>query len=314
MNNLRYDIVIIGGGIAGLTAGLYASRAGMDTLLLEGVNLGGQAIVTDLIENFPGFPDGISGIELITRLREQAVKFGLKIESEKADKIIAEENKSKNVRAGDKDIECLGIILAVGAKPMRLGVEGEERLIGRGVSYCATCDGPMYKNKEVVVVGGGDTAVEEALFLDRMCKKIYLVHRKESLRAAKVLQDRMFKSQKIEFLASTVVSEIKGDTRVEEVVLKSLKNGKISSIKTEGIFIFVGTKPDTDFLKGAVDMDQTGYIITNDEMETSAKGIYACGDARKKLFRQLVTAAGEGATAAYACTHYVLSLKGYVYK
>lgn len=313
MNKIRCDIAIIGGGIAGLTAGLYASRAGMDTLLLEGVNLGGQAIVTNLIENFPGFPDGIGGIELITRIKEQAVKFGLKIESEKADKIIAED-KLKNVRSGDKDIECLGIILAPGAKPMRLGVEGEERLIGRGVSYCATCDGPMYKNKEVVVVGGGDTAVEEALFLDRMCKKIYLVHRKESLRAAKVLQDRMFKSQKIEFVASTVVSEIRGGARVEEVVLRNLKNGKISSIKTEGIFIFVGTKPDTDFLKGAVDMNQTGYIITNDEMETSAKGIYACGDARKKLFRQLVTAAGEGATAAYACTHHVLSSKGYVYK
>ncbi len=313
MNKLRCDIVIIGGGIAGLTAGLYASRAGMDTLLLEGLNLGGQAIVTDLIENFPGFPDGIGGIELINRLKEQAVKFGLKIESEKADKIIAED-KLKNVLAGDNNIECLGIILAPGAKPMRLGVEGEERLIGRGVSYCATCDGPMYKNKEVVVVGGGDTAVEEALFLDRMCKKIYLVHRKESLRAAKVLQERMFKSRKIEFVASSVVNEIRGGARVQEVVLKNLKDARVSSIKTEGIFIFVGTKPDTDFLKGAVGMDEAGYIITDDGMETSAKGVYACGDARKKLFRQLVTAAGEGATAAYACTHYALSLKGYVYK
>ncbi|MBM3253532.1 MAG: thioredoxin-disulfide reductase [Candidatus Omnitrophica bacterium] len=314
MRDLGCDIVIIGGGIAGLTAGLYTSRAGMDTLLLEGTNLGGQAIIAEAIENFPGFPDGISGIELITRLKEQAVKFGLKIEYEKVAKIVTEEGKSKSVKTNDKTINCYGIILAVGASPKRLGVEGEERFIGRGVSYCATCDGPMYKNKEVVVVGGGDAAIEEALFLDELCKKIYLVHRRDSLRATKVLQERLFKSPRIEFISSSIVKEIKGSNRIEEVVLENLKDHKVYILKTDGIFIFVGTEPNTDFLKGVVDLDTEGYIITNEEMEASVKGIYACGDARKKVFRQLVTAAGEAATAAYICTHYVLSLKGFIYK
>ncbi len=313
MRNINCDIVIIGGGIAGLTAGMYSARAGMDTLLLEAVNLGGQAIITDRIENYPGFPEGIGGMELIERLKVQALKFGLKIEYEKADSIKAE-GAQKLVIANDISANCYGVILAVGASPSKLGVEGEEKFIGRGVSYCATCDGPMYKNKEVVVVGGGDTAVEEALFLEKLCRKIYLVHRKESLRATKVLQDRIFKSPKIEFISSSILKEIKGDSCVEEAVLENLKTDKAHIVKTNGIFIFVGTKPNTDFLKGAVKLDESGYIITNEDMETSAKGIYACGDARKKIFRQLVTAAGEAATAAYICTHYVLSSKGFIYK
>lgn len=313
MKNLNCDIVIIGGGIAGLTAGMYSARAGMDTLLLEAVNLGGQAIITDTIENFPGFPDGIGGIELIERAKEQALKFGLKIEYAKVE-VIKVEGAQKLVKAGDLSIGCYAIILATGASPKKLAVAGEEKFTGRGVSYCATCDGPMYKNKEVAVVGGGDTAVEEALFLERLCRKVYLVHRRESLRATKVLQDRLFKSPKIEFISSSIVREIRGTSCVEEVVLENLKTGKGHTVKTSGVFIFVGTEPNTAFLKDTVKLDDSGYIITNENMETSVNGIYACGDARKKTFRQLITAAGEAATAAYLSTYYVLSLKGFIYK
>ncbi|MFH0838852.1 MAG: thioredoxin-disulfide reductase [Candidatus Omnitrophota bacterium] len=314
MKKSNYDIVIIGGGMAGLTAGLYAARAGLDTLLLEGTGVGGQALRADIVENFPGFPGGINGFELITRLKEQALKFGLQIESEKALSLILETHKPKRVMLEDSSVYCLALILALGASPKKLGIPGEEKFAGRGVSYCATCDGYFYKDRTVVVVGGGDTAVEEALFLERLCRRVFLVHRKESLRASKVLQERLFKSPKIEFIPSAEIQEISGTSKTEEVILKNNKDNTTSTLKTDGVFIFVGTKPNTDFLKGTVKLDEAGYILTDDEMKTSQDGVFACGDARKRPFRQLVTAAGEGAVAAYSSSHYVLISKGIIYK
>lgn len=308
----EYDIVIIGGGPAGLTAGLYTARARLKTLLLEKIAPGGQAALAWTIENYPGFPEGIGGLELMERTRKQAEKYGLEIKSGEVVKVSAssEDERSKRkiekiVNTKEEEYKSVALIVATGTRPMKLEIPGEERLIGRGVSYCATCDGPLFKNRKVVVVGGGDAAVEEALFLSKFAEKVTLIHRRDELRASKIIEERAVSNSKLEFLWKSVVTEILGETEVEGVKVRNLETGKDLTLEAKGIFVYIGTAPNTGFLKGVVEMDEEGFIITDENMETSVKGIYACGDVRKKLLRQVVTACGEGATAGFAAGQYV---------
>lgn len=339
MSMERWDIIIIGGGPAGLTAGLYAARGGMKTLLLEKITPGGQAATTERIENYPGFPQGIGGLELTERIREQSLRFGLKIKSEEvieiqnlnqelrgnheSTRMETDRSQMSDVRRGqgfkaiktkDKTYKSLAVIVASGAEAKKLGVPGEEELRGRGVSYCATCDGPLFRNQDIIVIGGGDRAVEEALFLTKFAKKVILIHRRDRLRATKILEERVLSNPKVEFIWQSVVTRILGDKRVEGVKVKNIKSREEKELKAKGIFILVGIKPETEFLKGVLEMDKDGYIITDENMKTSEEGIYACGDARKKLLRQVVTACGEGALAAFATQQYVEELKGTAYK
>ncbi|RLA94731.1 MAG: thioredoxin-disulfide reductase [Deltaproteobacteria bacterium] len=305
MNREEYDLIVIGGGPAGLTAGLYGVRAKLKTLLLEKLPLlGGQIINAEKVENYPGFPEGISGQELISKMETQAREFGLVIKTEEV-KAIKVDGEVKKVVTEDGDYFTRSIIVATGASPSRLGVEGEERLIGRGISFCGTCDGFFFKDKDVIVVGGGDTAIIEALFLTRFVRKVTVVHRRNELRATKILQERAFKNEKIGFLWDSVVERIEGKETVEKVILRNVKTGETFVREIDGVFIFVGITPNSQFLKGTIDLDEKGFIMTDDNLETSVSGIFAAGDVRKKLLRQISTAVGDGATAAFAAEKYL---------
>ncbi|MEA3329092.1 MAG: thioredoxin-disulfide reductase [Candidatus Omnitrophota bacterium] len=300
-----YDLIILGGGAAGLSAGLYASRGGLKTLLLEKGMPGGLALTTDVIENYPGFSDPISGIKLMGGMAEQARNFGVEIVTDNITGI----TKQKNITTQNgKNYTAQTIIIATGANPRRLGVEGEEKLSGKGVSYCATCDGPLFREKDVVVVGGGNTAIEEALFLTRYVKKVTVIHRRDALRADKILEERAKSNPKIDFFWQAEVRKIIGNDKVDKIKVKVLKSGEIKEIPSQAVFIYVGFQPGTDFLKGIIDMDEQGYIITDENMKTSIDGVYACGDCRKKLLRQIITACSEGAVAAVAALRYLESL------
>ena len=315
-----YDAIIIGGGPAGLTAGIYLCRARINTLLIEKALPGGQAILTEIIENYPGFPLGIAGPELMQKMEEQAVGFGLKIEyGEVAEVKIKEgredkEDKVKMVKINNQEYRTLTIILASGAEASKLEVPGEEELRGRGVSYCATCDAPFFKDQKIVVVGGGDTAIEEALYLTKFVREATLIHRRDRLRATKILQERVFSNKKINFAWDSVVTKILGKEKVEGVLIQNKKTGKEKVISCQGVFVFVGNIPNSKFLNELIKLGKKGYILTDDNMMTSQEGIYACGDVRKKLLRQVVTACGEGATAAFAAQKYIEELKGVFYK
>jgi len=312
-----YDAIIIGGGPAGLTAGIYLSRARMNTLLIEKALPGGQVILTEVIENYPGFPHGIAGPELMQKMEEQAVGFGLKIEYGEVEEIRIKEGKEDKVRIvkiNNKEYKTLTIVLASGAEAGKLEVPGEEELRGRGVSYCATCDAPFFKDQKIVVVGGGDTAIEEALYLTKFVREITIIHRRDRLRATKILQERVFANKKINFAWDSVVTKILGNEKVEGVLVQNKKTGEEREISCQGVFVFMGNIPNSKFLKELVELGKKGYILTDDNMMTSQEGIYACGDVRKKLLRQVVTACGEGATAAFAAQKYIEELKGVSYK
>jgi thioredoxin reductase (NADPH) len=301
-----HDLIIIGGGPAGLTAGLYNARARLDVLLLERLAPGGQVLTTDWVENYPGFPDGISGFELMDKMKTQAMRFGLKILSEEVAKLeLSEKRKVVTTTQGPK--EANAIILASGATWKKLGIEGEDELMGRGVSFCATCDGPFYRDQDVAVIGGGDTAVEEAIFLTRFVSKVYLVHRRDQLRATKLLQERAMAQEKIEFVWDTVPVQILGKDGVEGIELKNVKTGSVSRRDVKGVFVFIGTIPNTELVKGQVDLDENGFVITDNNMETSVPGVFAAGDVRSKLFRQIATAVGEGAAASFSAEKYIES-------
>lgn len=306
----NYDIIIIGGGPAGLTAGIYASRARMRTLLIEKLSPGGQAALTEIIENYPGFPEGIAGPELMKKIREQAIKTGLEIVS---GEVTGMEIKKKIVKTKDEEYKALAIIVASGAQPRKLGVPGEDQLLGKGVSYCAICDGPLFKEQDIAVVGGGDSAVEEALFLTKYARKVILIHRRDRLRATKILQERALANERIEIVWNSVVTEILEKEGVDGVRIKNKKTKKERKIPCKGVFISVGIIPATAFLGGLIETDKGGYILTDEGMKTPQEGIYACGDCRKKLLHQIVTACGEGALAAFAATKYVEELKGTAY-
>jgi thioredoxin reductase (NADPH) len=307
-----YDTIIIGGGPAGYTAGIYAARAGLKTLLVEGAATVSQITITDLIENYPGIPDGINGFDLMQLFKNQALKFGLEVIAKdvSAIKKNATDSIIWNVTAGDKTLRALSIIAATGAQWRKLGVPGEEEFAGKGVSYCATCDGPFYKNKDVVVVGGGDTAIQEALFLTHFAKKVIVIHRRDRLRAAAILQKRALAEKKIEFAWKATIKEVIGSDFVTGVKVADVTSGKINEIPAEGIFIFVGRIPHTGLFQNLLKLDAGGYIITDDNMQTSVAGIFAAGDCRAKQFRQVVTAAGDGANAAFSAELYVDNLKG----
>jgi thioredoxin reductase (NADPH) len=312
-----YDIVIIGGGPAGLTAGIYASRANLRTLLIEGASSVRQITVTDIIENYPGMPEGIGGFELIERFKKQVLQFGLEIASEDVTGISKTRwgnTEGWKVTSADRDYEALAVIVATGAYWRKLGVRGEDVFVGKGVSYCATCDGPIYKNREVVVVGGGDAAVKEAVFLTKFANKVTIVHRRNRLRAIKALEKRAFANSKIYFAWNSVVEEISGGNVVEKVKIRDVQSPDMGrEIPAQGVFIFIGLTPKTDMVRGIVDLDDGGYIIVDADMKTSVKGIFAGGDCIRKGLRQVITACGDGATAAASAQHYVEELKGESY-
>ncbi len=312
-----YDIAIIGGGPAGLTAGIYASRAGLRTLLIEGASSISQMTVTDTIENYPGMPDGIGGFDLIERFKKQVLQFGVEIAAEDVigiAKIHWGDTEGWKVTSANKDYEALALIIATGAYWRKLGVRGEDYFLGKGVSYCATCDGPIYKNKEVVVVGGGDAAVKEAIFLTKFASKVTIVHRRDRLRAIKALEKKALTNSKIAFAWNSVVEEISGGNAVEKVKIKEVKSPHIGrEIPVQGVFIFIGLNPKTDMVHGIADLDDGGYIIVDADMQTSARGIFAGGDCIRKALRQIITACGDGATAAFSAQHYVEELKGESY-
>jgi len=310
-----YDIIIIGGGPAGLTAGIYASRAKMKTLLIESTFAASLITTTDMIENYPGFPGGIDGFGLVERFREQALGFGLEIMQDDISEIqaAAPDLRSGWIAIGSQEYHARALIVASGAAYAKLGVPGEQEFTGRGVSYCATCDAPFYRDRAIVVVGGGDTAVQEALFLTKFASRVTLVHRRDSLRATAILQERAFANEKIDFVWSSVVEEIRGDKTVNAVRLKNLVSDRYDDLATDGVFIFAGYIPNTERVSGVVERDQDGYIIVDAHMQTSKPGIFACGDCVKKLLRQVVTACGDGATAAFAAQLYVEERKGTLY-
>jgi len=299
-----YDVIIIGGGPAGLSAGLYASRARLSTLLIEKAIFGGQIANAAHVENYPGFPDGISGLELSELMYQQAMKYGLQTLSAAVTAIELSAN-GKVVRTSEGEYLAKAVIIAGGAEPNRLGVPGEERLLGKGVSYCATCDGPLFRDQVVAVVGGGDSAVEEALVLTRFASKVILIHRRDQLRASRLHQERAFANEKMEFLWDTVVEEILGQDKVEGLSLRNVKTGERSTLKVSGGFIYVGLHPNTEFVKGLISLDSEGHIPTNEEMETEIAGIFAAGDIRQNSPRQAITAAGDGATAALSAESFL---------
>jgi len=299
-----YDVIIIGGGPAGLTAGLYASRARLHTLLIENALFGGQMTTTEMIENYPGFPQGVTGDELSRLMDEQAKRFGMETINGEVVEVKLDRDQ-RIVRTDESTYVGRAIIICTGNEYRKLGVPGEKEYAGKGVSYCATCDGAFFRDSEIFVVGGGDSALTEALFLTKFVKELTIVHRRDALRATKIYQERAMANPKIKFLWNSVVQEIKGDHIVRAVLVKNVKTGELKEFSTEGIFLFVGLTPRTEFLKGVVQMDEAGYVITNDNCETSVKGIFAAGDCRKKLLRQIATGVGDGATAAFAAEKYL---------
>ena len=299
-----YDVIIVGGGPAGMTAGLYASRARLRTLLIENGLFGGQMTTTELIENYPGFPQGISGEELSRLMEEQAKRFGMEAISDEVEEIGLESD-LKRVKTYDGEFFCRALIICTGTEYRKLGVPGEEKFKGRGISYCATCDGAFFKDSRIMVVGGGDSALTEALFLTKFVSELTIIHRRDALRATKIYQERTLNHPKIKFLWNSVVQEIKGDSVVRSVVVKNVKSGEVKEVETEGAFLFIGLTPRTHFLKELVQMDESGYIVTNENCEASIKGIFAAGDCRKKLLRQISTSVGDGATAAFAAEKYL---------
>lgn len=304
-----YDVVIIGGGPAGLTAGLYAARAKLNTLIIEKGADGGQIVTTDEVENYPGAPAHVTGPSLVARMVEQAEGFGVKKISDEITEVDFQD-KIKILKGEKAEYKTKTVIIATGAVPRLIGVPGEKELTGRGVSYCATCDGPFFQDLEVYVMGGGDTAVEEAIYLTKFAKKVTIIHRRDELRAAKSIQEKAFKNSKIGFMWDTVIAEIKGEGMLESFIVKNLKTGEEKEIFPDeedgafGIFIFVGYLPATELFNGIIQMERN-YIITDENMKTNIPGVFAAGDNRVKTLRQVVTATSDGAIAAVQAEKYI---------
>ena len=299
-----YDTVIIGGGPAGYTAALYASRAGLDTLVIEKMSAGGQMALTGDIDNYPGFPDGVDGFTLGANMQAAAERFGAKTEYGEVLSLELSE-KVKKIITASKTFLAKTVIIATGAEPRELGIEREKELVGRGVHYCAHCDGRFYKEKTVAVIGGGNSAVSDALYLSRLAKKVYLVHRRDTLRATKIYLDPLKKAENIEFLFDSTLVDIVAEPRVKQAKIKNLKSGEENYIDCDGIFISIGRSPTTALLNGAIPLDAQGYIIADESTRTPIDGVFAVGDVRTKTLRQIVTAVSDGAVAASAAEEYI---------
>lgn len=305
MADTDHQLIIIGGGPAGLTAGLYAARDRLQVILVEKGVAGGQVLVTDWVDNYPGFPDGVSGADLIEKIASQAKRFGLEIKNANVVKIELTGEEKKLIFESGEELTCQALIICTGARPNKLGIPGEKELTGKGVSYCGTCDGPFFKDKEIVVVGGGDTAIQEADFLTKFASKVTVIHRRDELRATKVLQEKAFANKRIEFIWNANVVAIQGEREVERIKVRS-NNGEESEIAVSGVFILIGTIPNNEVLPlEQLGADEFGFVITDDEMQTKMPGVMAAGDIRSKRVRQIINAAGEGAVAAIAAEHYL---------
>ena len=299
-----YDTVIIGGGPAGYTAALYASRAGLDTLVIEKMSAGGQMALTGDIDNYPGFPDGVDGFTLGANMQAAAERFGAKTEYAEVLSLELSE-KVKKIITVSKTFLAKTVIIATGAEPRELSIKREKELVGRGVHYCAHCDGRFYKGKTVAVIGGGNSAVSDALYLSRLAKKVYLVHRRDTLRATKIYLDPLKKAENIEFLFDSTLVDIAAEPRVKQAKIKNLKSGEENYIDCDGIFISIGRSPTTALLNGAIPLDAQGYIIADESTRTPIDGVFAAGDVRTKTLRQIVTAVSDGAVAASAAEEYI---------
>jgi thioredoxin reductase (NADPH) len=293
----EYDVIIIGGGPAGLSAGIYTSRSRLSSLLIERGVVGGRIADAELVENYPGFAEGISGAELGQLMQQQAAKYGLSTVTAEVTGLELKKDK-KVVKTTKGNFNAKAVIIASGSERGKLNIPGEKELTGRGVSYCATCDAPFFKEKPIAVVGGGNAAISEALHLAKFASHVIVIHRRNRLRATRIMEEKARAQSRIEFLWDTVVEKIEGKDTVRRLILRQVKTGKPSTLDVAGVFVSVGLKPDTDFLKGVVPLDKAGYIITNDRMETKVPGIFAAGDIRHHSPRQAITAAGDGAAAA----------------
>lgn len=300
------DVIILGTGPAGLAAGLYAARADLNPLILTGTEIGGQAALTERIENYPGFPEGVGGVELSELFKDNAERFGARLEYDSVTEVDFAQPPYV-VNTYSKAYRTKSVIITMGARPNKLGVPGEEEFRGKGVSYCVTCDGWFFKDKKVIVVGGGDSALEEGIFLTRYADSVKIIHRRDQLRAGAILQKRAKKNEKINFVWDTIVTQIIGNEAVEKVQVKNVETGKESAINTDGVFIFIGHSPNTEIFKGQIELDEKGYIITDRRMRTNKAGIFAAGEISDPIYRQVVTSAGMGAAAAIEATRYLES-------
>ncbi len=300
-----YELIIVGGGPAGLTAGIYATRAKLNTILLERLDVGGLVATTDWVENYPGFPEGISGAELTKKMEEQASKFGLNIIPFKEVNSADVKGKIKSIKVDEEEYKAKAVIIASGTEPKKLGIPGEEKFKGRGVSYCATCDGAFFQGKDIVVIGGGSSGIQEGLFLTRFVNNITVVEFMPHLNAEKILEERARQNEKFSFFLNHMATSINGENQVESVTIKDRANNEEKTVNCSGVFIYVGWDPKTEFLKGQVDLDKWGYVVAGEDTKTSVPGVFAAGDVRQKDLRQITTAVSDGTVAAFMAEKYV---------
>jgi len=302
------NVIIIGSGPAGLTAALYTARANLKPLVFTGNEIGGQVSITTEVENYPGFPEGLTGPELVEKFQKQAERFGARVEYGEVTEIDFDVRPFR-LKSYDNEYHAHAIIVATGASPRKLGVPGEVEFTGRGVSYCATCDGFFFREKELAVVGGGDSALEEGLFLTRFASRVRIIHRRDQLRAGYTLQERARRNDKIEFIWNTVVTEINGNGAVESLQLQNVNTGEVSTLRTDGVFVYIGHFPNSRLFEGKLEMDEHGYLITDRHTCTSVPGVFAAGEIADPVFRQVITSAGEGCRAAIQVEKYLASLE-----
>lgn len=302
------DVIVLGGGPAGLTAGLYLCRSKVDCLLLEQQLPGGQVVNSPLIENYPGFPEGIPGADLVELFKRQAERFGLEIQTFAKAMHVSNGGEIKTIALENREVQARAVIVATGRSPRKMGIPGEEEYTGRGISYCATCDGPLFKERVIMVVGGGDAAIEEALHLARFGSKVIVVHRRDALRASSYLQERALSEPKLEFMWNSELTEVKGDDVVHSVTVRNNVTNEKTEVPVAGVFFYVGNVPNTDFLKDVAELDQTGYVVTDEKLEGSIPGLFAAGDVRANPFKQVLTAAAEGALASHMAQRYLESI------
>ncbi|MGB2805161.1 MAG: thioredoxin-disulfide reductase [Candidatus Zixiibacteriota bacterium] len=304
-----HDLIIIGGGPAGLTAGIYAARAQLNTVLLERLNVGGLVGTTDWVENYPGFPEGISGVDLVKKMEDQAAKFGLEIVPYKEVDSADLTGQTKTIKVDDEEYQAKAVIVASGTEPKKLNIPGEEKFRGRGVSYCATCDGAFFQDKDIVMIGGGSSGIQEGLFLTRFVKSITVVEFMPHLNAEKILQERARKDSKFKFFLNHMATSINGENQIESVTIKDREANEEKTIPCAGVFIYVGWDPKTEFLKGQVDLDKWEYVIAGEDTKTSALGVFAAGDVREKELRQITTAVSDGTVAAFMAERFIEDLE-----